>query len=81
MNYAWDNIDYSLSASNDPSEAYSLFYNVYKDFFDTCFPKVTKKLSYRMTPRKEWMTKGLIVSCNKRSKLYKKISFTSHHSQ
>src|SRR6266496_5287677 len=51
---------------------YRLFYNGYKDIFDCCFPKVTRKRSYRKTPHNEWMTKCLIVSCNKKSKLYKK---------
>src|SRR5882757_911086 len=49
-----------------------VFYDVYKGIFDCSFPKITKRRSYRLTPRNEWMTKGLVVSCNKKSKLYKK---------
>ena len=72
LNYPWNDVDYSFSACTDPSEAFNLFYNVYKDIFNKCFPKITTRRSYRMTPRHEWMTKGLIVSCNKKSKMYKK---------
>jgi len=35
------------------------------------FPICTFKVSNRMTPRHAWMTKGLMKSCIKKSKLYK----------
>ncbi len=38
--------------------------------FNECFPLKTLKLSHRLTPRHPWMTKGLVRSCLRKSKLY-----------
>ena len=72
MSYTWADISQYITNCSDPSEAFLSFFNVYKHLFDKCFPLVTRHHSYRMTPRNEWMTKSLIKSCNKKSRLYKK---------
>ena len=56
----------------DCNVAFNKFSVVYKKAFDKCFPEKTVKLSNRMTPRHDWMTKGLMKSCVKKSKLYRK---------
>ena len=45
---------------------------MYNKAFDKYFPEKLVKLSNRMTPRHDWMTKGLMKSCIKKSKLYRK---------
>ena len=39
--------------------------------FNTYFPMQKFRLNKTNSPRSEWITKGLIKSCKKRSKLYK----------
>lgn len=56
---------------DDPSVAYDCFFNIYRDAFDLHFPEKIIKCSNKMTPKNEWMTKGLMKSCIKKSKLYK----------
>jgi hypothetical protein len=65
----WDAI---VDDSLNPSVAYDNFSTLFKSIFDTYFPERIIKLSNRMTPRHEWMTKGLLKSCAKKSKLYRK---------
>lgn len=67
----WQAVYSSLSV-NDTAAAYDCFYDQYRVIFDKYFPEKIVKQSYRLTPRHEWMTKGLIRSCLKKSKLYKK---------
>ena len=67
----WDDVFTLLQTQNDPTEAYNLFVCRYRYFFDMCFPEKYVKSSYRQQPRHEWMTKGLVKSCNRKSKLYK----------
>ena len=62
-----------LTGNLSATEEYDKFCDVYIDVFNIYFPECTIKLSHRMTPRRPWMTKGLIKSCNKKSKLYRKV--------
>src|ERR1043165_7657593 len=40
--------------------------------FNACFPQRTVRLKRAKNPRSDWITSGLIKSCNKKSALYKK---------
>lgn len=68
----WRSVYDHCSSGQDASNAYDLFHNQYNIIFNKHFPLKSLKCSYRLTPRHEWMTKGLIKSCLKKSKLYKK---------
>ena len=54
------------------SDGYDKFSSIHIDIFNNCFPERIPKMLHRLTPRREWMTKGLMKSCKKKSKLYKK---------
>ena len=66
-------VDWDAIINNDlnPSVAYDSFFSLYKSIFDVYFPEHTVRISNRMTPRHEWMSKGLLKSCAKKSKLYR----------
>jgi hypothetical protein len=63
---------YNCITLNNTAAAYDCFLSHYKTIFDKCFPEKIMKLSHKLTPRHEWMTKGLVKSCLKKSKLFKK---------
>ena len=71
-NGVWDEVYQSLHNSSDPSAAYDCFFKIYNNVFNIYFPQRELKLSHKMTPRKEWITKGLMKSCIRKSNLYKK---------
>ena len=52
------------------SAAFDSFHSRYVAIFEKCFPVKTVKTSHRLTPRQPWMTKGLVRSCLRKSKLY-----------
>ena len=60
-------------ANNNPNTniAYNAFLNKYVELYEIHFPLLTIKRSDKKFPRKQWITPGLIKSCNKKSKLYK----------
>ena len=60
-----------MDNTDDASGAYDYFLSVYATAFDVHFPMRNLKVSNRMTPRNDWMTKGLMKSCIKKSKLYR----------
>ena len=61
-----------INQREDCKVAFNKLSVVYNKAFDKCFPEKIVKLSNRMTPRHDWMTKGLMKSCMKKSKLYRK---------
>jgi len=71
-NTVWDDVYAETINGNGPSDAYTTFYEIYLHLFDTHFPLQEFKFTKRMTPRTDWITPGLIKSCNKKSSLYKK---------
>ena len=71
-NTDWSEMYDMLSVNSDPSKGYDLFFNKYKSIFDQYFPERLIKLPNSMIPRHDWMTKGLMKSCVKKSKLYRK---------
>ena len=70
-----------INVDSSPNEMYERFFLAYKILFDKHFPQRSIKQSQKFTPRHEWMTKGLMKSCVKKSKLYKKfcISQNGYH--
>jgi len=55
----------------DTKSAYNCFHTAYKSYFDLCFPEKVVKHIKRSTPRREWMSSGLVKCCNKKLRLYK----------
>src|SRR5271157_198677 len=58
----WNNVFHLAGAESNSGQAYDCFYNIYKTIFDRHFPVSKLKLSHKLTPRHEWMSKGLIKS-------------------
>jgi len=71
--HLWDKVDMLCEDHNDPTAAYNCFIDIYLLAFNKHFPEKLVKQNRMTTPINEWMTKGLLRSCNKRSKLYKNI--------
>jgi hypothetical protein len=55
----------------DPNEAYNNFNNKFTKLLDVHCPIKSKQISKRNTPKKPWVTKGLIKSLKTKDKLYK----------
>ena len=68
----WSHRSNTSSHCNDPAELYSQFLNKYCELYDKFFPIKILKKSHKLFPRQEWITTGLIRSCNKKCKLYKR---------
>ena len=68
----WNDVCINSANCVNPTEPYNLFFNTFLKIFDDHFPQKNLKLSRTKTPRKDWITKGLVKSCNKKSILYKK---------
>jgi len=60
-----------IESQGDASEAYDFFFNIYSTAFEFDLPLHTLSVSNRMMLRHLWMTKGLMKSSIKKSKLYK----------
>ena len=56
--------------ADDPHNIYDKFMEIYSNAFDTSFPCRTHRKPHKLTPRTPWITKGLIVSCNRKARLY-----------
>jgi hypothetical protein len=67
----WTDICANSALSTSPTEVYKLFHNKFFALFNTFFPLRSSRSSKSNTPRKDWITKGLIKSCKKKSLLYK----------
>ena len=65
-------IDWStIVNSSDPNTSYTLFHKTFFKTFNDSFPFVKTKTNDKKTPRKPWMTAGLVKSCLRKEKLYK----------
>lgn len=60
-----------ITNTTDPEEAYNNFNNKVTELLDIHCPIKTKHNSKRNTPKKPWVTKGLIKSLKTKDKLYK----------
>ena len=69
-NTDWSLVYKAINDSKDPSQAYDIFLNIYKAACESSFPEKLVNKSNKMTPQHEWITKGLMRSCIKKSKLY-----------
>ena len=67
----WDGICFDSENDANISDLYDRFNCRFINIFNSYFPIENYKMSKRLTPRNEWMTRGLAVSCNKKSVLYK----------
>jgi hypothetical protein len=56
----------------DPTVAYTIFIEKYKSLYETSFPKIKFLPKKRQEIKQPWMTKALLKSCIKKSRLYKK---------
>ena len=73
----WNEINILCETQNDSTNAYNCFLRIYSLAFDKHFPETTVKKNHWKTPLSDWMTKGLLKSCNKRSKLFKKYKLSN----
>ena len=56
---------------NDVTTAYQSFITRFQQIYNYCFP-ISLQNSRSRTPRKEWMTAGLLKACRKKNFLYRK---------
>src|SRR5271170_7876033 len=56
--------------------SHDIFYSLFICAFNANFPFKKRGTPRRMTPRQPWITMGLMKSCAKKSKLYKKFCQT-----
>lgn len=68
---SWEEVCYNAETFDNVSDTYSLFSQRFLDIFDKHFPLKTVKFSKKSSPHQEWITKGLIKSCYKKSLLYR----------
>jgi hypothetical protein len=68
----WISIYDVLDGGGDTSIAMSTFQDIYRSAFEIMFPNKPIRASCKLTPRQNWMTKGLVTSCLKKAALYKK---------
>ena len=72
LNNALSLVDWQhVMTSAEPEEGYQLFINKFTKLFNIHCPIKTKVISKRNTPKKPWVTKGLIKSLQTKDKLYK----------
>jgi len=62
----------NLCQLNQPNEAYNIFIDLLKSAFIKAFPLIKCKKKDHRYSKCPWMTKGLLKSCNKKTKLYQK---------
>ena len=74
MSNDWNAVYDHCLIEKDAPAAFNCFANQYRNAFEKNFPKKAIKINHKLIPRQEWMTKGLVKSCFKKSTLYKKIS-------
>jgi Reverse transcriptase (RNA-dependent DNA polymerase)/Endonuclease-reverse transcriptase len=68
----WDLLLKEHYSIGDVDNLYKVFLDKYSSMYKSHFPYESKKHSSRQLPRHEWITPGLIKSCNTKSRLYKK---------
>ena len=72
----WENVIRAVNETNDTNIVMTAFCDIYLSLFEKHFPEKCSRNKYKRTARQEWMTKGLINSCIKKAKLYKKFKKT-----
>ena len=59
------------SSSDGVNSMYTTFLQKFQSIFNTCFLLTKTRVSPKNTPRKPWMTYGLVKSCRRKERLYK----------
>ena len=67
----WEPVTRACDA-NEPSLAYNLFLDRYKNLYDLAFPIIHRVGRKGRNHKQPWMTPALLKSCHKKSKLYLK---------
>jgi len=67
----WSPIE-TLCANGNPTAAYTVFQDTYKRIYDKSFPLVNRSANHHIKAKQPWMTKALLKSCKRKSKLHKK---------
>ena len=68
----WSDICDESVYCNDADLMYNVFTNRFGALYEKHFPLKSYKLNWSKAPRHDWISKGLVKSCNKKSLLYKK---------
>ena len=66
-NLSWRNV----TNNNNVDEAFDLFWNDFKNFYDLCFPLTRSKFNKNIHAKQPFMTKGLLISRTKKAELHK----------
>ena len=72
QNIDWHTFTVEHCNTDDVDYSYNKFHELYSTAYKKSFPLESKKVYSRRNPRQEWISSGLIKSCNTKSKLYKK---------
>lgn len=59
--------------------SYDSFIDNFVDVFNDCYPLTKYNTKHKKTPRKPWMTSGIVRCCNKKEKLFK--AFKKNHTE
>ena len=60
-----------INTTTEPDEAYNAFISKFSTLYDAHCPIINKNISKRNSPKKPWITKGLIKSLQTKDKLFK----------
>jgi len=71
-NTNWSDTLANTLNQDSPNELYSLFIKTFSSIFEKHFPPKIIRSHKKNSPKKEWITRGLIKSCNRKYVLYKK---------
>ena len=63
-NANWDDV----FADENPDSAYDTFLSILTSLINKCLP--LKKVKRKFTDKSEWLTKGILISCVQKNKLY-----------
>ena len=67
-NETWQDVYNEIHADN----AFNKFYDVFLQYFETCFPKTTNRKGNIDNSSKSWITSAIENSCKTKQKLYKR---------
>ena len=61
----------SVVIGQDPNSAFDAFLLEYNRHYENCFPIITTKINRPNKPRTPWISKGILISVNKKNRLYR----------
>ena len=68
----WQEFILQCDTHKDVNYSYKKFFEIFNGLYEQNFTSLSKSLPTRRRPRSDWITPGLIISCNTKAKLYKK---------